>query len=350
MAPRAKAARKAKRQARKPKEIRCAVIGYGGAFNMGKAHSEWINAARGLRAVAACDMDPKRAAAAKQDFPEFRTYTRAGSLLRNPDVDLCVIITPHDSHARLAVQCAQAGKHVVVEKPMCLTAAEATRMIAAARKSRVMLTVFHNRRHDGDYKAIKACIDEGRIGDVFHVEMWGGGYGRPGTWWRSDKRVSGGHFYDWGAHYMDWLLNIMAPRKVVGVAGRFHKLVWHHVTNEDHVEAWIRFDDGAVADVQFSSIACSGKPRWRILGTKGAIVDRGGGQFELTSVVRGVQMRADVRYQDSDWPAYYQNLANHLLKGRELEVKPEEAARVIAIMEAAERSSRSGKVEKTPFE
>ena len=341
-------ARTSKRISR-PKEIRCAVIGYGGAFNMGKAHSEWINAASGLRAVAACDLDPKRRAAARQDFPEFRTYARVGNLLKDPEVDLCVVITPHNTHARLAVQCAQAGKHVVVEKPMCLSAAEATQMIQAARKAGVTLTVFHNRRHDGDYKAIKKAIDDGRIGQAFHVEMWGGSYGRPGTWWRSSKRVSGGHFYDWGAHYVDWLLNVMAPRQVVGVAGRFHKLVWHHVTNEDHVEAWIRFDDGAVADVQFSSIACADKPRWRILGTQGAIVDRWGGQFELTSVVKGVPMRAEVRYQESDWPAYYQNLANHLLRGQELEVKPEEAARVISIMEAAERSSRSGKVEKVAY-
>ncbi|MFQ6132132.1 MAG: Gfo/Idh/MocA family protein [Armatimonadota bacterium] len=256
--------RKARKKARRKAEkqiIRTAVIGYGGAFNMGKSHAEWMNAVDGFETIAACDTDPKRLVAAQEELPGLRTYRRVGSLLRNPDVDLCVIITPHDSHAKLAIQCLNARKHVVVEKPMCITAKQATDMIRAARKNDVCLTVFHNRRHDGDYLAIKQAIDQGRIGQVFHVEMWGGGYGRPGTWWRSDKKVSGGHFYDWGAHYFDWLLNLMAPRKMVGVTGAFHKLVWKHVSNEDHVEALVRFDDGAVADVQFSSIAAVGKPR-----------------------------------------------------------------------------------------
>jgi len=347
MAPKAK-----KKAARQPeKQVICtAVIGYGGAFNMGKAHAEWMNAAEGFQTIAVCDTDPQRLKVAQQELPGVLTYRNVGNLVRNPNVGLCVIITPHNTHARLAIQCLEAGKHVVVEKPMCLTVKEATAMIQAARKNGVTLTVFHNRRHDGDYLAIKRAIDDGRIGKVFHVEMWGGGYGRPGTWWRSDKRISGGHFYDWGAHYFDWLLNLMAPRKMVGVTGAFHKLVWKHVTNEDHVEAFIKFDDGAVADVQFSSIACVGKPRWRILGTQGAIVDRGGGSFELHSVVKGLQMRTEVRYQDSDWGAYHRNLADHLLRGAELEVKPEQARRVIAVIEAAEKSSKSGRVENIPYE
>lgn len=99
-----------------------------------------------------------------------------------------------------------------------------------------------------------------RVGDIFYVEMWGGGYRKPGRCWRSDERISGGTFYDWGAHYIDWLLNLV-PSKVTGVTGFFHKLVWHDVTNEDHVEACIRFEGGAVTGVQMSTIARSGKPR-----------------------------------------------------------------------------------------
>ncbi|MBW3623415.1 MAG: Gfo/Idh/MocA family oxidoreductase, partial [Armatimonadetes bacterium] len=76
--------------------IRGAVIGYGGAFNMGKAHLGWMNATPGLQGVAACDLDPSRMEAAKQDYPEISTYTSVEELLENPEVDLVTVITPHN--------------------------------------------------------------------------------------------------------------------------------------------------------------------------------------------------------------------------------------------------------------
>jgi len=329
--------------------VRCAVIGYGGAFNMGRAHATWINDTPGLETVAVCDLDEQRTQAAAKDFPSLETYNDVRDLLQQCDHELCVVVTPHNTHARLAIQCAKAGKHVIVEKPMCLTAKEATNMIQAAAAAGTMLTVFHNRRHDGDFLALKeAVVEKKLIGEVFHVEMFGGGYGEPGTWWRSDKAISGGAFYDWGAHFLDWLLNLM-PGKVTGVTGFFHKLKWLKVTNEDNVEAAIRFENGAVAHVQMSSLAAVGKPRWKLLGTEGAIVDEGG-KFKLTTWVEGYRAEVEVPYKESNWPAYYRNIAEHLLEGKELDVKPEQARRVIAIMEAAEKSSAVGKTVSVPYE
>ena len=332
------------------KTIRCAAIGYGAAFNMGKAHSNWINSVNGMKAVAVCDVDPKRTAAAAEDFPGIETYNDLSDMLKKGEFDLAVVVTPHNTHAKLAIQCLEAGKHVVVEKPMCITAKEATDMIEAAKKSKVMLSVFHNRRHDGDYMTLKEIVAKGLVGDIFHVEMFGGGYGRPGKWWRSDKKISGGAFYDWGAHYLDWLLNLV-PGKVVGVTGFFHKLVWKEVTNEDHVEAMIRFESGAVADVQFSSLAMAKKPRWQILGTKGSVVSQGReDSFKVTTALKGYPAQIDVPYKKSDWESYYQNIADHILRGKKLEVKPEEGRRVIAIMEAAEKSSKERKTVEVPHE
>jgi len=328
--------------------IRCAVVGYGPAFNMGKAHCEWIKGTEGLELVAVCDIDVKRTALAKQDYPWIETYNDLGELLLKSKVDLVTVVTPHNTHAQLTLQCLKAGKHVIVEKPMCITVKEATAMIEEARKVKVMLTVFHNRRHDGDFLAIKEVIDKGLIGKVFHVEVFGGGYGHPGYWWRSDKKVSGGAIYDWGAHFIDWVLNLV-PEKVVSVTGFFHKLAWMDVTNEDEVEAVIRFESGAVADVQLSSIARVGKPRWRILGTKGAILDQGGGKFKVCTEVDGIPVEMEVKYKASERLPYYRNISDHLLHGKELEVKPEEARRVIAIMETAEKSSKTKKVEPVPY-
>lgn len=330
------------------KPIRCAVIGYGGAFNMGKAHAEWMNAA-GLQTVAVCDLDPTRTESAKTDLPGVETYTDVAVMLKTADIDLCTIVTPHNTHAPLALQCLEAGKHVVSEKPFCITVKEATAMIEAAKAAKVTLTTFHNRRHDGDFKAIKDVIDRGLIGDVFHIEMYMGGYGHPGTWWRANKKISGGAFYDWGAHVVDWTLNLV-PGPIESVTGYFHKLVWMDQTNEDQVRGIIKFKNGCVADIQQSTIARVGKARWRILGTKGAIEDNGGGQFRLVTELEGLPVDTQVKYFDSDWNSFYVNLAKHLYEGAPLEVTPESARRVIGVIETAEKSSKSGKAEKVPYE
>jgi len=326
-----------------PRPIRSAVIGYGGAFNMGRGHANWMNEA-GMQTIAACDIDPARMEAARQDFPGIRTYTSVDDLLNDKDVDLCVVILPHNLHAEVAIRCAEAGKHVVVEKPMCLTVAEADAMIEAARRNGVMLSVFHNRRHDGDYLAILDAVEKGMIGDVFQVEAYGGGYGHPGTWWRADKRTSGGAIYDWGAHFMDWILHIV-PSEVAGVNGYFQKRKWMDVTNEDHVRATVRFRNGATADLELSTLSRGPKPRWRILGTEGAIVDEGGDAFTMYTLYHGLHATVRVPYKKTDWGAYYRGIVAHLRDGADLPVKPEEARRIIAIFEAAERSSKSGKTE-----
>jgi len=128
--------------------IAVAVIGYGGVFNMGKWHLEEMRGA-GMTPVAVADLDPERLKAARRDFPGIKTYTSASGMLRRSGCDLVTIITPHDTHAALAMKCLRAGKHVVVEKPMSITTAECDRMIAEAGRRKLLLTTYHNRHWDG---------------------------------------------------------------------------------------------------------------------------------------------------------------------------------------------------------
>jgi scyllo-inositol 2-dehydrogenase (NADP+) len=330
---------------------RVAVIGYGGAFNMGKGHLNWMKDA-GMVPTAVCDMDASRLTTADEDFPGIATYTSVEELLKNPDVDLVTIITPHDSHARLATQAAEAGKHVVVEKPMCITSAEATQMIDAAKKAGVVLSVFHNRRHDGDFLAIKDVITKGYIGDVFDIQAGGGNFGHPGTWWRSNKAISGGLMYDWGAHFIDWILNLKPGHKVTQVTGILHHKVWTDQTNEDHGKIIIRFDDQSTAELTQSRITAAPMPKWRILGTSGAILDDGSVKegFKIFRVVDGQTLSGEVKNQKTEWNTYYKDLAAHINGDAPLSVTPESARRIIAVIEAAEKSAKSGRSEAVPFE
>ena len=330
--------------------IRGAVIGYGPAFNMGRHHASQMSNTEGIECVAICDIDRARTRAAKKDFPDVNTYNSVRTLLRKEEFHQVSVVLPHNLHAAVAIECLKAGKHVIVEKPMCITIAEATEMISTAKENDVMLSVYHNRRWDKDFWTLRGLVKSGVIGEVFHVEMWGGSYGKPrADWWRSSKEVSGGAMYDWGAHYLDWLLNIM-PAKMINVTGFFHpNRVWSDISNEDHVQAVIRFANDAVADVQMSQIAKAGKPRWRVLGEKGAIVSEKD-KFRVYSVEKGWPEEQEVEFKDRPGPGYYDNIVAHLQKGDELIVKPEEARRVIAVMELAEKSSKSHQAEPVPYE
>ncbi|PIV57428.1 hypothetical protein COS16_00050 [Candidatus Desantisbacteria bacterium CG02_land_8_20_14_3_00_49_13] len=334
---------------REDKTVSGAVIGYGGAFNMGKAHLDMMNAA-GIKGIGACDLNARRMEAVKKDFPAITTYTDYKKMLKNKEIGLVSVITPHNTHAPIAMDCLAAGKSVVLEKPMCLTTKEATEMIRAAKKNGVMLSVFHNRRWDGDFLAIEEVVKKGMIGNIFHTEIFIGGYGHPGYWWRSDKKISGGALYDWGAHLIFWTLGLI-PSGIKNVTGFFHKRVWHSVTVEDQTQAIIRFENGAYADIQVSSIAAIGKPRWRILGETGGITDEWGkGSFHMSSLIQGVRSESDIKYKPSFWNEYYVNVADHLMLGEKLEITAEKARRVIGVIEAAEKSSKTGEPAVVPYE
>ena len=323
--------------------IRCGLLGYGPAFNMGKGHAGWINATPGMQTIAMCDASPARQEAARVELPGLSGYhSHLEDMLAMPELDLVVNILPHNLHAPTSMTCLQAGKHVVQEKPFCITVAEANALIELAQTKGVMLSLFHNRRWDGDYLTIRGLIDKGLIGDVFHIECGQSGYGHPGFWWRSDKAISGGVMYDWGAHFLDWILNLV-PARITQVTGNFQKRVWNSVSNDDFGQVLIRFDNGCSADYITSTISASSRPKWRINGTKGSI-ESNWGDITLVSYTQGFRQESQVKVTLPGYGSteYYRNVADHLLFGEELIVKPEQARRVIGVIEAGQLSSQNG--------
>ena len=330
--------------------IRGAVIGYGAAFNMGRAHASMMQETEGIACVAVCDLDEARTDAAKEDFPDIKTYNKVESLLADETVNLIANVLPHNLHCSITLECIRAGKHVVVEKPMCITIAEATEMINTAKGNGLMLSVHHNRRWDPDFWTLRNLVRRGAIGQVFSVEMWSAGYGSPDpNWWRSVKAISGGNFYDWGAHYVDWLLHII-EEKMVNVSGFFQpNLVWKDITNEDHVQAIIRFANDTVANVQMSHIAKIEEPRWKLFGSHGSIVSEAN-HFKVISEMEGGTEEQIVEYERRPGPDYYQNIVGHLNTEEPLIITAESARRVIAVLELAEKSSKTHQAETVPYE
>lgn len=322
--------------------IRCGVVGYGGAFNMGRTHLTSMQRNRRMEVAAVCELDPARRAVATEDFPGIKTYGSVGQMLRSADLDLVTIITPHNTHAKLAVQCLNAGVNVVCEKPLAITSGEVKQMLAAAKKNKVMISTFHNRRWDGDFVVLRDLIRKEKIiGRVFRIEAGFYGYGEQGTWWRSNKKISGGAIYDWGAHFTDWILNIVTD-PVAWVSGyQVKNRQWSKYDNEDHSEYTLRFKGGCTATLTMSNLSMSSKSRWRVLGERGSIEDVGG-KYLVKTIVNGRQMSTEVPFAESNWNAYYENVYKHLLGRAKLVITPESAGRVIGVLEAANISAASG--------
>lgn len=325
--------------------IKVGTIGYGGTFNMGREHLQGLLAHSGFEAAAVCDIDPKRVQHARREFPGIQVYTDIDVMLAKSDVELLVIILPHNCHAEVALQCLNAGRHVVVEKPFALTVAECDAMIAAARRNQRLLSTYHNRHWDANILTIRKHLP--KIGRPFRWESFCGGYNRPKTWWRSDKEISGGVIYDWGAHFVEWMLQVL-DHDMTEISGFQVKEVWP-TTNEDELEAVTRFGEHAIGSHTASDIAAAGKPMIRITGTEGAIVASHTAVDVHTFNRRGELVSLTANLKPRRWDLYYKNIRDHLLEGDELIITPEWARRVIQVLDLASRSAVNGRAMKPKY-
>ncbi len=339
---------------------RVAMIGYGA---IGFEHGTAISNVSGLEYALVCDRSEERLAIARKAFPGIETCTDLEQVARDPAIDVVIVSTPPNTHAAISMRMLRAGKHVVSEKPFCLTSGEADGMISLAQEQRLALTVYQCRRWDPDFLAISRVLREQLIGDVFHIETFIGGFAHPCDYWHSHEPISGGVFYDWGSHYLDWILQLI-PDRVVSVRGVEHKRVWHDVTNADHSSLYLRFAGGQEAEFTHSDIAAAPKPKWYILGTRGAIVGhwrqetvktrRWSGDlveerlalsealpdlYVHTRDISGAIHEQHLMLPEPPAYAFHRNLANHLHSGEELAVPPAESRHNIAVMEAAKRSA-----------
>lgn len=320
--------------------IRCGIVGYGPSFGMGKYHADFMNSTPDMQTVAFYDINPERVAAAKKDFPEARTYTDFNKFLSDKEIDLVTIITPHNTHKELVVKSLMAGKNTIVEKPMCITLEEADEMIEAAQKNNLMLSVFHNRRWDGDFLTVEKVVQEGRIGKIFNIEAYMGSFSKPREWWRAEKEISGGNFYDWGAHFLYWIILLM-PYKIKKILGITQKRVWFNITNEDEVKSVIIFENGEVADIVSSSISAAGKDKMRITGEKGGIRWKWD-EIKVFEYRNGQIEETTVPIEERKHHRFYLNIADHLQMGEELEITPEKARKVIGIIDKTGESAEKG--------
>jgi hypothetical protein len=329
-------------------DIRVGVIGYGGAFNMGRGHLKEMEQA-GMTPVAVCEVDAERLKVAETDFPGIWTYSTVAEMLRKSDVNLITIITPHNTHAKLALQCLKAGRHVVCEKPLAITTAECDAMIAAAKKSGVVLSTYHNRHWDGwILRAVEQIKEKKVIGDIYRVEARMGARSLPGDWWRTSRTISGGILYDWGVHLLEYGLQLIDSdmTEVAGFSKTGYwapKTKWKKDTNEDEAEAVVRFRNGSWLTLNITSLDSNAKPGFlEITGTEGSYVIEWSGYTIHKRDGQNYSLEQGAHYPNA-WEKFYGNIADHLTKDAKLVITPEWSRRPIHILDLAAQSAKKGR-------
>jgi predicted dehydrogenase len=359
-----RAIRRTAKQPETNRTLGVAILGY--SPFVGQDHCVGVEATDGLDLHAACDVSPERLKQAQKDFPKLKVVESADALADDPDIDVVIIATPPNTHAELAIQMMATGKHVLCEKPLALSLNDVEAMVAMADKQQVHLSCHQNRRWDVDYLAIKQALTEGLVGDLFYMETFVGGYAHPCGYWHSHDAVSGGTTFDWGGHYLDWMVSLV-PEPVTHVIGTRHKRVWHDVTNADQERIQVRFAGGQEAEFLHSDIAAVRKPKWYLLGTEGAIVGdwRDVTEYEIDPVLyfqrhdipptemvpdltlhrrhpSGQIVAQKLALPERQHHVLYRNLADHLLTGEPIEAPLDQSVLVVAILEAAARSAARG--------
>jgi predicted dehydrogenase len=254
--------------------FRVALIGYGLAGSV--FHAPLIEATSGLSLTAVVTSDHERQAHAHQTHPAAAVFDSAAQIWSNAsDFDLVVIATPNRTHVPLALEALDAGLHVVVDKPFATTAAEGRRLIDAARERGRMLTVFQNRRWDGDFLTVQRLLKEGVLGTPLRFESrferW---RPVPKSGWRESGGLedAGGLLYDLGSHLIDQALLLFGPARYVYAEMDRRR---QSVLVDDDTFIAITHVSGVRSHLFVSAVTAQLGPRFRLLGSEAAYVKYG---------------------------------------------------------------------------
>lgn len=335
--------------------LRAGLIGFGIAGRY--FHAPLLSGAGlHLRAVVTSRKDELRTL-----YPDALALRSGAELIARDDIDLVVIASPNQLHFPQARDALLAGKHVVVDKPVCITASQAESLAELAQSRNLQLAVFHNRRWDSDFLTVRKLLDDDRLGEITAFRArWDRFRPTVSDRWREGAELGGGVLYDLGSHLIDQALCLF---------GRPH---------------WIQADvftqrRGGVADDGFeilmgrdmlrislgvSSLAASGDWRYCIHGSRGSFFKRGldpqedqlrsgmqptdAGFGVEAAVQHGKLVVADgaaltIESERGRWLSFYEGVRESIEHGAPVPVSATQAQATLEIIEAAHRSSAEGR-------
>lgn len=351
-------------------KIRTAIIGYGLSGRV--FHAPLLMALDAFSVTAIVTSDPLKQVQAARDFPLAKILSNADALFQSAlsDVDLVVIASPNTAHFPLAKTALELDCHVVVEKPFTVTAEEGLKLAKLAKEKALSLSVYHNRRWDGDFLTVKSLVASGKLGKLVHFESHFDRYRpefKPGAW-REAELPGSGILYDLGSHLIDQALYLFGMPEALYC----ELLNQKGGAVDDGFWLSLHYPQGPRVILCSSSLVKEPSARFTLYGTEGAFVKYGldpqepiiktlitsaeseedykALQLRLTSANWGLETsesygllnvaeeRTAYTTLRGDYLDFYRGVASAILKGEKSPVTAEEGAAVIAIIEAAMKS------------
>jgi predicted dehydrogenase len=333
-------------------DIPVGLIGFGIAGRI--FHAPVIRAVPGLRLAAIVQ---RTGDSAQQAYPDVRVVRSVDEMLADRSIRLVVIATSNDSHCPLARQCLLAGRDVVVDKPFTNTSREAEELDQLARAEGRVLSVFQNRRWDGDFLTVRKLLDSGALGRLVLVESHYDRYRlarRMGAW-RENPGPGSGVLFDIGPHLVDQALLLFGEPESMTADVRIER---EDAVVDDAFDIVLRYPNLRVL-LRATMLACAPGPRFVLNGTLGTFVkygldgqedalraggnpaSAGWGEEEeprwgtLTAAENGQITSRAVQTEPGDYRQYYFNVRDAMLGEAALAVTAQHATRVIRLLEQA---------------
>jgi predicted dehydrogenase len=339
--------------------INVGLIGFGLA---GRAfHAPVIHAVPGMRLAAIVQRSGNEAS---ELYPDARIVHSVEELLAISDIRLIVVATPNETHYSLARQCLASGRDVVVDKPLTPTLEEARDLMKFAQERGRLLTVYQNRRYDGDFQALHQIVTSGQLGRVVRFES---NYDRfrpqlKANAWRERSGPGTGVLFDLAPHLIDHALVLFGLPEAVTADIRNER---ERAVTDDSFDLTLHYPGGLRAVLRATMLAAVTRPRFVLHGTNGAYVKQAfdvqepklragrtpwnetpteAEQEENSGILtlvdeNGKTTERRVPPAPSDYRAYYSNIRDTLLGTAAPAVTPQHALDVMQILELARQSS-----------
>jgi predicted dehydrogenase len=241
--------------------IRVGLVGFGLGGRV--FHAPLISSIDGMELAAIVERTSNHAA---ERYPGIKTVHTLKDLLADPTLDLIVISTPSGAHFDQARQALEAGKNLVVDKPMCTTSADIAKLIKLAAKKKVLLSAFHERRWDSEFQTTQKLLREGHLGRLVHFEStldrWSTTSRVP---WKDSAELGGGVLLDLGTHLVDQALALFGKPQSIGA----EVLRERDGTGADDAFTLRMRYPGISVTLACSSLSSLARPRLHLRGTKG---------------------------------------------------------------------------------
>ena len=339
------------------KKLRMGVVGMG----MGQGHARGFFSHPGADLVALCDIDASRMQAVADEYGVSDLYTDAETMFRKGGLDAVGIAVPNKFHAPLTIAALKQGLHVLCEKPMAMTVAEARRMNAAAARTGLNLMIDFSHRFTAEAAALKCQVEAGVVGDIyFGRTVWHRNRGIPGLggWFGIKELSGGGPLVDIGVHMLDlalWFMGYPDPVAVMGstydkIAVPIARRARKKFSVEDLACGMIKFDNGATLVVESSwALNQPGQDRiaTTLCGDKGGLSYKhkagGGWEADLYTDERGdlYTKRLDARTVST--PSSFHDFVDSIIEKRPPLATGDHGLKVMKIIEGIYRSAASGK-------